>query len=102
MLLSAARQKLNTAEIKTNKQVNKLVEELMEGITSADDFANALNRKEIGEVLIDSLSKSHKAVEDQLREKYINADKMLLAAGKDDPDLVEGISISLNKLISDI
>tara|TARA_Y100000114_G_scaffold156292_1_gene183022 strand:+ start:821 stop:4180 length:3360 start_codon:yes stop_codon:yes gene_type:complete len=99
--LSAARQKLNTAEIKTNKQVNKLVEELMEGITSADDFANALNRKEIGEVLIDSLSKSHKAVEDQLREKYINADKMLLAAGKDDPDLVEGISISLNKLISE-
>tara|TARA_B100001057_G_scaffold12051_2_gene11433 strand:+ start:28166 stop:31507 length:3342 start_codon:yes stop_codon:yes gene_type:complete len=99
--LSAARQKLNSAEIKTNKQVNKLVQELMEGITSADDFGSAMNRKEIGELLVGSLSQSHKAVEDQLKKNYIRLDKMLLAVGKDDPDLLEGIARSLNENISE-
>jgi hypothetical protein len=99
--LSAARQKLNSAEIKTNKQVNKLVQELMEGITSADDFGSAMNRKEIGELLVNSLNQSHKAVNDQLERNYIRLDKMLLAVGKDDPDLLEGITRSLNEHISE-
>ena len=99
--LSAARQKLSSAEIQTNKQVNKLVQELMEGITSADDFGSALNRKQIGEILIDSLTQSHKAVEDQLKKKYINVDKMLLAVGKNDPELLEGIARSINEHISE-
>ena len=99
--LSAARQKLNTAEIKTSKQVNKLVEELMEGITSADDFANALNREEVGALLINSLDEVNKSVAEQLNKKYITADQKLLAIGKGDPDLVEGISRALNEQISE-
>ena len=99
--LSAARQKLNTAEIKTSKQVNKLVEELMEGITSADDFANALNREEVGALLINSLDEVNKSVAEQLNRKYITADQKLLAIGKGDPDLVEGISRALNEQISE-
>lgn len=99
--LSAARQKLNSAEIKTSKQVNKLVEELMEGITSADDFANALNREEVGALLINSLDEVNKSVAEQLNRKYITADQKLLAIGKGDPDLVEGISRALNEQISE-
>ena len=100
--LDKARLKLSSAEIETSKEVNKLVEELIEGITSADDFTTAIGRDEIGNLLIRSLQDVRKGVTEQLNERYKQVDEMLFNIVSDeDPVIAEGIARAINQNIAE-